>query len=182
MTSAKPVARRRTAMVRSAAKPRKTKTESENASESNSSVSPGRKTATSRGDAALTSAERGEPKSAISVEAAGAIKTDGRSTMNMFVSSTALASGVAVPASNEISNPAARPLAALIENLRVTKTAAEEACSAQSAAEEKHRRPDGSFARPTRPRICGGISEPTTIIVGDKRTELPAKEWFFFQP
>jgi len=177
MTSAKTVARRRTPIARSSAKTRKTKTENE--SESKSSVSPESKNATSREDAALTPAERGELKSALSVEATGATKTDRRNTMNMFVSSTALASGVAVPASDEISNPAATPLAVLIENLRVTKAAAEEACSAQSVAEDKHRRPDGGFARPTRPRVCGGISDPTTIIVGDKRTELPAKEWFF---
>ena len=99
--------------------------------------------------------------------------------MNILASSTTLASGIAVPASNEISNPAARPLVALIEDLRVTKVAANEACSAQSAAEEKHRRPDGSFARPTRPRVSGGISEPMTMVVGDKRTEWPAEEWFF---
>lgn len=70
-------------------------------------------------------------------------------------------------------------LAALIENLRVTKLAAEAALTVQSQAEEKHRTPEGKLVRPARPKVCGGTTEPMVIEIGGRRTEQPAHEWFY---
>lgn len=83
------------------------------------------------------------------------------------------------PPINFAISPGRPNLAALIENLRVTKTAAETACTALSAAEEKHRRPDGKLARPARPKVYGGMTEPMAIEIAGKRTDNPSREWFF---
>lgn len=72
-----------------------------------------------------------------------------------------------------------RSLSDLIRTLAATKAAAEAACTAQSRAEEKHRGADGKLARPARPKVYGGMTEVMVIMVGEKRTEQPAHEWFY---
>jgi hypothetical protein len=84
------------------------------------------------------------------------------------------------PAPANFAIPASRSsLPDLIRTLAATKAAAEAACTAQSRAEEKHRTADGKLARPARPKVCGGMTEPIVIEVGGRHTEQPACEWFF---
>src|SRR5262245_52764033 len=70
-------------------------------------------------------------------------------------------------------------LADLIHNRSVTKAAAEAAITELSRVEDKNRDASGAFIRPKTPKVSGGMTEAVTVIVGDKRNEHPASEWFF---
>lgn len=70
-------------------------------------------------------------------------------------------------------------LVQLIHNLSITKAAAEAALDAHSAAEEKHRLPDGSLTRYQTPRVCGGKTQPMVLIKGDERTEFAPADWHY---
>jgi hypothetical protein len=116
--------------------------------------------------------------------------------MNMFVGSVAVAAGAAVlpnqPTAAKAIAPDAAPagqksrdvgkpsLADLIDRFAVAKAAAEVACTVLSDAEEKYRGEDGKLARTAAPRVCGGMTERTSITVGDKETNIiESRKWFF---
>lgn len=111
--------------------------------------------------------------------------------MNMFVGSAAAAVGAAVlpsqPAATAAAPTAQQPrgpyeptLADLINNLAITKAAAEAACTALSECEEKYRDPDGNLAAIKQPKVRGGMTKGLTMIVGEEPKLIsPPYEWFF---
>jgi hypothetical protein len=70
-------------------------------------------------------------------------------------------------------------LADLIDNLAVTKDAAESACTALSECEEKYRDADGNLARLKTPKVYGGPTNRLTISVEGREPFTSSGEWFF---
>jgi hypothetical protein len=112
--------------------------------------------------------------------------------MNMFVGSAAAVAGAAVlpcqakapaidtaPPSQELRDLDKPTLADLIDNLAVTKAAAEAACTMLSNTEEKYRGADGSLASVATPKVYGGPTHPMTIIVNGVRSDSEPGKWFF---
>jgi hypothetical protein len=69
-------------------------------------------------------------------------------------------------------------LANLIDNLVVTKAAAEAACTALSECEEKYRDADGNLAQVKTPKVYGGPTHGMTIVVDRKEMLKNPGEWF----
>jgi|tagenome__1003787_1003787.scaffolds.fasta_scaffold20918725_4 hypothetical protein len=109
--------------------------------------------------------------------------------MNMFVGA-AVAGAAALPCepvaakaapAGEMLRDLSKPiLAELIDNLRVTKGAAEAACTMLSDTEEKYRDADGNLACVVTPKLYGGMTKGVRLIVGEEpKLVSPPHEWFF---
>ena len=86
---------------------------------------------------------------------------------------------IAVAAHQQIGDQGRPTLAGLIDNLAVTKNAAEAACTKLSNIEEKYRGADGKLASVATPKVCGGMTKASTIIYDGKTTQIEPHEWFF---
>ncbi|WP_027530330.1 hypothetical protein [Bradyrhizobium sp. WSM3983] len=110
--------------------------------------------------------------------------------MNILVSTAAIAAAPAlagnhsgrpidIPPGEELRNTDSPTLADLIDNLTVTKTAAENACTVLSETEEKCRDADGGLARAKKLKVYGGPTRPLSIIVDGVKSDIEPGEWFF---
>jgi hypothetical protein len=116
-----------------------------------------------------------ELQEAPEVAAAGSGKTTNRSTtMNMMVKATAMKPAKLAGRADAARNNGRPTLGDLIANLIATKAAAEAACTKQGEAEKKYK-----FVGKERPKVFGGMTEPTAFKRGDTFVEWPASEWFY---